>query len=441
MSSIDGGQGYYAGHLAEVNKTNAVRITADICNEKGMVIVLKGTPLTHEIAEKIARFRLLSPLENSIDLDNPMTPKRMQQDVVRLVDEYQKVGASPIDDVQEALKVQLMGVHMYPLLTQKLTVMAQRLPTAYKDSLITAVVGLRIARQLHLDEESLQVVFIGSLMHDAGLLNINPDVVNKEGALTAVEWKTLQAHVPIGRYFADLVPGLNKKVGRAIFEHHERINGTGYPLGRSKEKLSLEGQIIAIADTASAIFHNKLMPRGYQVKDCVPIMQMTGHVYPQEVHNALMRVLHDNQHAPSRALKDDAVPKQVQYLLVSQKAFSHWFSLAEDFLQEKVINAGVDTTNQVSYMLVQLEKTIRSSGLFSADLRDWLINVYKTKRADSFQEVEYTALMFDELGFQLKQMHRLATTAVANNGDQQTIERAAELGQLLDSFPVPQWNS
>ncbi len=431
---------FYVDHLAEVNKTNQVLTTEDICNDKGMIIVPKGTPITPDVAEKIARFKLLAPLENSVNLDKTITPKRLHHDITKINAAYQKLGASSIAPINDKLKKQCMAYGNYPLLSQKLTVMAERLPRVYKDSLLTSVLALQLADELNMDQESTTTVFLGAQMHDAGLLNISPELVHKTGRLTTDEWKTIQGHVAIGRYFLDLIPGLPKKAGRAVFEHHERIDGTGYPLGKTAEKICLESQVIAAADAANAIYHQRLKPRGYLVKDCIPILQMIGHVYPKEIHDALIRIMQSSNHPPKRAVVDDRIPEQANFMLVSQKILSHWFEMAHQFVREIAVKIQAEKSRQSILMLHHLEKTIRSSGLFSTELRDWLKQVIFHKTNADFQDIEYTSLMFDELGYQLKQLYKMVTALVAAHGDEPALLRCSELGELIHGFPNQKWH-
>jgi len=429
-------QDHYVSHLNIVNITNTVTVSGDIVDAQGEVIVKKGTEVTPELAQQILSQSLQKPLDTSITLEQSIGADQLYKDLTALAESYQQFGASELLEVEkQALKQCCLHFGEYPLLMQKITVLAQQLPEVYKSSLVTSLISLRIAQELRLSHETLLMVYLGGLMRDVGMLHIDPVIVNKGSRYTAEEWDALQSHVLIGRQILDRVQGLNKKIGLAVFEHHERINGTGYPQGKSGSQLSLEGQIIAMADSANAIFHKKVQPKGYRVKDCLPVLQMVRHIYPADVINALLRVLNKNSHPPGRALSDNEVSNRTRFLIVCQKAFSHWFNLIQQFVTQNFDHLDQQRSQQLRLMLEQLESTIRTSGLFSNEFREWLESVVKSKNCESFQDVEYTLLMYDELAFQFHQLYKITLSISAQANDHQAQNRCHELGALLDTFP------
>ncbi len=426
---------YYAAHLAKVNETRTVIASENITNDQGMLIVRKGTPISPEIAQKIIRFKLLNPLECSVKLESSIGAKDIFRHLCQLSEKYQARGALPLTDLEPALNAFCHDLSKYPLILQKLTVMAERLPALYQDALISVIVGIRIARKLKMDERSTKAVFLAALMHDAGLLNIDPNLVKKKGVLTDTEWKTLQGHVAISKLFLSLVPGVDKLAVKAVLEHHERIDGTGYPVGKVRGQLSREGQVIAIADTASAIFRERLQPYGYGVKDCVPVLQIIAHAFRSDVHEAIMSSLVDNPSSPRRALGDQEVVQQAGFLLAAQKIYIHWFELMSAFIKQCAGSSSPEDNQQMATMVASMNKTIQSSGIFSAELTSWLKS--KPRKSRELQELEYTGLMYDELGYQFKQLYRMLRRSVQQTDDAWAHQRLEELYTLLETFPSP----
>lgn len=434
MAGIPESRNYYADHLAAVNKSNTVKTTHDVLNDQGLVIVSKSKVITPEIANKIARFKLLQPLENTVMLEDMISPKRLYTDLMRAHEAHEAMGGPRDSDIGAILKKQCLLYANYPLLTQKLTVLSEQLPEHYQTALVTSVLALHVALELGLSQRQQHAVFIAALMHDAGLLNIDPVIVAKKGKLEPSEWKALQGHAVIGKYFLDMVPDLPKTVGIAVMEHHERLDGTGYPNGKTAEKLGMEGQVIAITDMIIAVFRLRLQPLGYLFKDLTPVLQMNAPVYPQEIHQAVMRIMQRSTGSPSRALENDSMGSLISLLLVSQKLISHSFELLESATNELGAVQQQEHRRRAVYMLERLQEIIHRSGLFSTELREWLESVNKSQCTDDYQEVEYVALMFDEFGYQLRQLHKLLSIA-ASTMDERWIKKCAELGELLDKIP------
>ncbi len=105
-----------------------------------------------------------------------------------------------------------------------------------------------LAQQLRLNREEQDLLRWGSLLHDIGKLTVDPEILNKAGKPTDQEWTILRAHPEEGARAAASLLGWLGEWGRAIAEHHERFDGTGYPAGLSGSAISRAGRMIAVVD-------------------------------------------------------------------------------------------------------------------------------------------------------------------------------------------------
>jgi hypothetical protein len=110
-----------------------------------------------------------------------------------------------------------------------------------------------IADELGLPAEDRERLQWAALLHDVGKLGIDPDLLNKPGALTAEEWEILRSHPGEGERFIAPLAGWLGPWALAVAEHHERYDGTGYPAGLVGEQISLAGRIVAVADSFEAM--------------------------------------------------------------------------------------------------------------------------------------------------------------------------------------------
>jgi len=105
-----------------------------------------------------------------------------------------------------------------------------------------------IGQQLRLDEDSAVKLHWAALVHDVGKLDVPAEILTKKGRPTKEEWLVLQQHPGSSqRYLRGLEAWLGEW-GRAATEHHERIDGDGYPAGLRGDEISLAGRIVAVAD-------------------------------------------------------------------------------------------------------------------------------------------------------------------------------------------------
>jgi response regulator RpfG family c-di-GMP phosphodiesterase len=116
------------------------------------------------------------------------------------------------------------------------------------------VVGysLALARAHGLPESQLLDVEHGVLLHDIGKIGIPDGILLKPGPLSAEEWKIMRTHPDVGRRLVERIPFLRGAVP-IVYHHHERWDGTGYPVGLRGEMIPLGARIFAVADAFDAM--------------------------------------------------------------------------------------------------------------------------------------------------------------------------------------------
>lgn len=115
-----------------------------------------------------------------------------------------------------------------------------------------AAYSLAIASHAGLESERQRLLLRSALLHDVGKIGIADAILGKPARLTAEEYEMIKQHPAIGRRI--LAPaGLEDEVISGVFQHHERLDGTGYPSGLAGKDIGLFGRIIALADTFDAM--------------------------------------------------------------------------------------------------------------------------------------------------------------------------------------------
>lgn len=117
--------------------------------------------------------------------------------------------------------------------------------------------GQMLAHEVGADQEIIEGMRVVGLLHDAGKIGVQESILLKKGNLTKEEYKQIKDHVNMSMRIIKPLP-LPDFVHRAISEHHERLDGSGYPKGLSGEEISLSGRIIAIVDVWDAITSDRI---------------------------------------------------------------------------------------------------------------------------------------------------------------------------------------
>ncbi|MFM8320044.1 MAG: HD domain-containing phosphohydrolase [Chloroflexota bacterium] len=112
--------------------------------------------------------------------------------------------------------------------------------------------SVAIAQEMGIHGDLLMDIRIGSLLHDIGKLGVPDSILTKPGNLTDEEYEQMKKHPGIGYKIIEKVQMLHNMLP-CIVEHHERLDGTGYPMGLRGEQISQMGRIVAVADVYDAL--------------------------------------------------------------------------------------------------------------------------------------------------------------------------------------------
>ncbi len=124
-------------------------------------------------------------------------------------------------------------------------------------SVNTGVMAVFFGMTLGMKRQSLTELAIGGMLHDIGKIKIATSVINKEGPLTDEEFNEMRKHPIYGRKLLEKNVNIPSTSILAIEQHHEKINGKGYPYGLRGEEISTFGKITGICDVYDAVNSNR----------------------------------------------------------------------------------------------------------------------------------------------------------------------------------------
>jgi response regulator RpfG family c-di-GMP phosphodiesterase len=117
--------------------------------------------------------------------------------------------------------------------------------------------SLRLGQELGLDREQMKALEFGSLLHDIGKIGVPDAILRKPAALDEEEWARMREHPLHGQQILQGIEFL-EKAAFVVAQHHEKWDGTGYPLGLSGEEIDLTARIFTVADTFDAITSDRV---------------------------------------------------------------------------------------------------------------------------------------------------------------------------------------
>lgn len=120
----------------------------------------------------------------------------------------------------------------------------------------TAEIATLIAEKVGLSTDRIEGLRLAAMVHDIGKIAIPAGILNKPGKLNDAEFALIKTHPLVGSETFELME-TGWPIARIILEHHERLDGTGYPNGVCKEDILEESQILAVADVIDAIMTHR----------------------------------------------------------------------------------------------------------------------------------------------------------------------------------------
>ncbi len=135
-----------------------------------------------------------------------------------------------------------------------------------------ARIAVRIAQQMNVSEEDLNVLYLGGLLHDIGKIGIDDNVLSKPGSLTAEEYDQIKTHPELGERILEGVPQL-KSVLAIVRHHHESWDGNGYPDRLATDATPLLARITAVADSIDAMGGDRPYRKGMPIEKVEEILR------------------------------------------------------------------------------------------------------------------------------------------------------------------------
>lgn len=128
----------------------------------------------------------------------------------------------------------------------------------FNHSVNVSVLSIVVGISMGLNREQLITLGMGAILHDIGKLMVPLHILNKPDDLTASEFDEVKKHTLWGFNIAKELKYVNEEIADVILNHHERVDGLGYPYGRKKKDISLYAKIVSVADVFDAITSDRV---------------------------------------------------------------------------------------------------------------------------------------------------------------------------------------
>lgn len=156
-----------------------------------------------------------------------------------------------------------------------------------------AEIATIIGEKMGLSQDRLQGLHMAGMVHDIGKIAIPSEILTKPTALTDLEKRMVQEHVESGYQILKDIP-FNAPIADIVRQHHERVDGTGYPLGLKGDQILLESKILAVSDTIEAMgSHRPYRPARSLELTFSEIRRLSGSYLDEDVVKAALELFED----------------------------------------------------------------------------------------------------------------------------------------------------
>ncbi|GGH54113.1 hypothetical protein GCM10010975_10340 [Comamonas phosphati] len=305
------------------------RVVTDeaIYTKKGIKLVDKGLHIDSRMYERLAQYPLRYPVDWHLSTDHLVNVAELeatalaQCETVELMQRLvHSLGSA------ERLLAPLRGMVLAPRIAFKLTVMREQRNELFIHSLQMSLVAVYLALQSGWTERECVPLVTAALLHDLGMLYMDPAWADASYRLTGEERKQLVAHSVTSMLMVRSANTYSQAVELAVLEHHERMDGSGYPRGVQGKQVSPMGQILLLAEVVTAFFEKFPEMPGQRLS---LMLRMSHQRYPAPLVHILLPLLYDEivPGTPLRPLQAE-VSHSVNAL---SAAFQMWATLSQDF--------------------------------------------------------------------------------------------------------------
>lgn len=168
----------------------------------------------------------------------------------------------PILEIRTQLETLIAKIDQFsPLTFSPRTTNMSNIEYLLHNSIMVSLTSFLLAKWHGMQQKDLMQIALAGLFHDIGNIKVDEAILNKPSKLTNQEMEQMKKHTVEGYSLLKNVAAINEGVKLTALQHHEKIDGSGYPLGLKNGKIHIYAKIVAIAD----IFHAMTSKRAYKI--------------------------------------------------------------------------------------------------------------------------------------------------------------------------------
>ncbi|WP_096156771.1 MULTISPECIES: HD-GYP domain-containing protein [Bacillus] len=250
-----------------------MKLAKSIYNESGRILLKSGIPLTDRMISRLIQLKVtfvyLEDARTNDIIIPSMVSDRVKTEALQTITETfeafkgEKLSKWFIMDqstkqLKDLIQLLLSDMKGNNEVSTLLTDVFVHDNYVFTHSLNVTIYALSIGLKLGLPQKDLEILGLGGILHDVGKMLVPLEVLNKPGKLTSEEFVEMKSHTTKGFDLIRKMHTVPLLVAHCAFQHHERLNGSGYPRGIKEKDIHLFGKILAVADVFDAVTSHRV---------------------------------------------------------------------------------------------------------------------------------------------------------------------------------------
>jgi hypothetical protein len=384
--------------VAELGRRRPVTVSRAIFNTQGVKIIDAGVQIDERVYERLLQHQLATPIEQSVGTAPSVDAPTLRAAAAALLERdalFARMAATA--GARERMLAAVESVPLPAPIVFQLTLMRELYPAQFEHAVACALAAVWLGDAPLVPRHELTLLAAAGMLHDLGMLHVDPVLLQPDLPLTREQRRQLYAHPLVSAIHVERHRHYPQEVVRAVLEHHEALDGSGYPRGLDAATISPWGRVLALAELVAAHLDAPVSP---DLRLSLQLRMNRPRFEP-----ALAARLHgvlDLQRAPGA----DVAPHEasVERLRALQSVLAGWpAALADDTaLGEPRRRAA----RAVGDACAQLLRTLADVGAALPQLD--MLQTAKADEAEAGSLALELAMLADEVAWQLRALNRMA---------------------------------
>ncbi len=259
-----------------------MRLAAPIMNHN-QVILDYQTLLTEDLIDLIRkRPEIMTVLVEELEIDRPLSnwEIKVRENYEKTVHRMKNVFSSareskqvPINEMVELTSSTINNLLSENFVLQSLKTLNSIDEYTYNHSINVGVLCGVIGKWLKYDKDTMFMLVLSGILHDIGKSQIPLEILNKPGKLTKEEMAVMKRHTVLGYDILKNAFNIPEEVKLAVLQHHERVDGSGYPFALSSTKINDFAKIVSVADVYDAVTSDRVYQKARSPFELIDIFE------------------------------------------------------------------------------------------------------------------------------------------------------------------------